>query len=286
MKKILLASTILVGTAGFAAAETANFTFSGEAGVGFAYATDGVTEVSTPTISAEFTAGMMTMTDGGLEAGASVTVSAGGRSIETDNTDTAFGTVSDDGFDISGAEVYLSGDWGKVTASYDGNVAGVLADDELAFAYSNTWGDFTVYAEYLWIDGADNDEAVLKGTYAFGDYSVYAAANFLEPVTGWELDSIDFGGAAAMSGFSLAVDMNYNLITDNLTWKATAGYATGPYSAEVWVEDDDTLNDFDYGASAAYDMGGGVSLNAGYIHDNDWAFGGVDMVTAGVSMSF
>ena len=48
MKKILLASTILVGTAGFAAADTANFTFSGSAAVGFAY--NVTTSTGTPTI--------------------------------------------------------------------------------------------------------------------------------------------------------------------------------------------------------------------------------------------
>ena len=41
MKKILLASTILVGTAGFAAADNANFTFSGSAYVGAGYETAG-----------------------------------------------------------------------------------------------------------------------------------------------------------------------------------------------------------------------------------------------------
>ncbi|OIP84568.1 MAG: hypothetical protein AUK37_05490 [Rhodobacterales bacterium CG2_30_65_12] len=288
MKKILLASTILVGTAGFAAADTANFTFSGEAAAGFAYSTDGVISFSTPTISAEFTAGMMTTTDGGLEAGADITVSAGSRGMEADNTDPGFGLVTTSAASISDASVYLSGDWGKFTIAYDQNAAATPADDEIDYGYSNTWGDFKVEAEYRYFVGAANDEASLKGTYSFGDYAVYAGVNAYE-AGGWSVDDIDFGGSASMSGFSLGVDANYALSPVSLlTWKATAGYATGPYSVEVFVEDDDGLNSVDYGLSAGYDLGGGVSLNAAYIHDNDLSIinGGVDMITAGVSMSF
>lgn len=285
MKKILLASTILVGTAGFAAAETANFTFSGEAAVGFAY--NVTTAIGTPTISSEFTAGMSTMTDGGLEAGASITVSSASRGMVTDHTKAAFGTVTTSGSSISDASVYLSGDWGKVTVAYAANGVGTT-DDKVAFGYSNTWGDFTVEAEYAWMPLVGDDTAMVKGTYAFGDYSVYAGVN-LDEIGGWGVASIDFGGSAAMSGFSLAVDANYAVAPVSLlTWKATAGYATGPYSVEVFVEDDDGLNSVDFGASAGYDLGGGVSLNAGFVHDNDAGVPGTgwNVVTAGVSMSF
>lgn len=280
MKKILLASTILVGTAGFAAADNANFTFSGEAAAGFAY--NVTTGVATPTISSEFTAGMMTVTDGGLEAGASITISAGSRGMVDDHTTTTFGMVTTSAPSISDASVYLSGDWGKFSVSYDQNGTATTTDDEVTFGYENTWGDFTVEAEYTWMPLAGDDSAMLKGTYAFGDYSIYAAANFDE-VGGWGLDNVDFGGSAAMSGFSLAVDANYDIVTTDLTWKATAGYATGPYSVEVFVENDDTLNSVDYGASAGYDLGGGVALNAAFVHDNDL---NQNMVSAGVSMSF
>ncbi|HHC29315.1 MAG TPA: porin, partial [Rhodobacterales bacterium] len=242
MKKILLASTILVGTAGFAAADNANFTFSGEAATGFAY--NLTTGAGTPTISAEFTAGMMTMTDGGLEAGASITISAGGFEMNTDHTSGGFGTfapsiTSNQATGISDAEVYISGDWGKLTVAYDhGGLWTVTTGDEMSYTYENTWGDFTLEASYTMGWNPGDDSASIQGTYSFGDYEVYAALN-MDEVGGWGLDNVDFGGSAEMSGFSLAVDANYDLVTTLLTWKATAGYTTGPYSVEVFVEDDD-----------------------------------------------
>jgi outer membrane protein OmpU len=279
MKKILLASTILVGTAGFAAAETANFTFSGKASVGFGY--NVTTSFGAPTISSEFTAGMMTTTDGGLEAGASITVTAAGVSMETDNTDTAFGTFSaDTAGSIPDASVYLSGDWGKVTVSYDAATDGTIA-------YTNTWGDFKVEAAYTY-SVTTADTASVKGTYSFGDYAVYAGVNASD-AGGWSVTDIDFGGSAAMSGFTAAVDANYAFAGAGLlTWKASAGYATGPYSISAFVEDDDGANGLDFGAGAAYDLGGGVKLNAAYTHDDDAGVPGTgwDIVTAGVSMSF
>lgn len=274
MKKILLASTILVGTAGFAAADSANFTFSGKASVGFAY--NMTTSFGAPTISAEFTAGMMTVTSGGLEAGAEVTVTAGGVSFEDDNTAAAFGTFSMNASSISDASAYVSGDWGKIAFSYD---AGTPSGD---ITYTNTWGDFGIEATYTYVPGAGNDSASVEGSYSFGDYSVYAGVDASESPT-WGVDAINFGGSATMSGFSLAVDGTYNLGPADFDWKATAGYSMSAYSFEVFVEDDGVDNAIDYGASAGYDLGGGVSINAGYVHDADTA---QDVLTAGVSMKF
>ncbi|MEJ2035024.1 MAG: hypothetical protein P8X69_02555 [Maritimibacter sp.] len=198
MKKILLASTILVGTAGVAAADTANVSFSGSAGFGVAYNT--TTATLTPTTSSSFTAGMSTTTDMGLEAGAA------------------------------------------------------------------------------------NDAADLRVDYAFGDYSVYAQVNAAE-LGGWSADSIDFGGTAAMSGFSLGVDATYTITGGAIEWKATAGYASGAYSVSAFVQDDNGVDatNFDYGLSGSYDLGGGVSVDAGYTYDNDLNTG---LATVGVSMTF
>ncbi|RME16452.1 MAG: hypothetical protein D6801_05490 [Alphaproteobacteria bacterium] len=281
MKKVLLASTILVGTAGFAAADTANFSFSGAASFGFAYS-NLAGGTGTPTVSSEFTAAMSSTTDGGLNFGSSITVSSASRGMDDDNTTTTFGTVTTSGSSISDANAYVSGDWGKFSVSYDANVAGITTDDNVTFAYSNTWGDFTVDAAYSWMPGAGNDTASLGGTYSMGAYSVYATLN-MDEVGGWGLDNIDFGGSASMSGFSAGVDANYDLVTKDLTWKATAGYGTGAWSLGVFVEDDDTLNGVDFGANGSYDLGGGMNISAALIRDNDLK---LYVAEASVGMSF
>jgi len=293
MKKVLLASTILVGTAGFAAADSANFSFSGEADFGVAYNTS--TKLFTPTVGANFTAGMSTSTDMGLEAGASVKVTAGGMSIGTDNTSSTFGATTSIATTagVGDASVYLSGDFGKLTVSYDGG-------SDVNYRYAYTFGDFTIDAGYDWntalTPATKDDVATLKVTYAFGDYKVYAglhAAEYSTGTTGWVLDEYDFGASASMSGFSLAADLAYvdndavlpNTHTPNtLKWKVAASYASGAYSVGAFVQDDlGTSTSFDYGVNAAYDLGGGVSVKAGYIYDADTTTG---VATAGVSMSF
>lgn len=279
MKKILLASTILVGTAGFAAA--GDITFTGKAMFGGAAAwTGGILTAAGPTIDSSFKAGMMTTTTGGLEAGATITVNAIDRTIKTDNTSGSFGTISSGGGTISEANAYLKGDWGKVAVTYDANAAGI-GDDEIKYAYTNTWGNVSVLASYQW-DASGTDDATLGVKYASGDYKVYARADFVQ-APGWTFNNVDFGGSYTMSGFTGAVDATYDLSPALLKWKVSAKYAVNPYSFGVFVQKDDAGAALDYGANASYDLGGGVSINGAAIHDADL---NRNLVTGDVSMKF
>ncbi len=151
MKKILLASTILVGTAGFAAAENANFTFSGAAFVGMAY--NVTADVFTPIVESSATLSMMTTTDMGLEAGASIGIRSDRRGMETDHTEAAFGTVTNKDADVNGdAAIYVSSDFGRLDVGYDSG------DQETTFGYSHTISGFSFNAEYTH-DGGIVDSA-------------------------------------------------------------------------------------------------------------------------------
>jgi hypothetical protein len=272
MKKILLASTILVGSAGVAAADNANFSFSGEAYFGVGYETD--SEDFAPELDSSFTVGMSSTTDMGLEFGATITVGAPGVTWEDDHTDDDFGTFAPNEMSVSETSVYMSGDWGKLAAVYD---------EDVVVTYSNTWGDFGMSAYYtVATDGAagTNGDLGAKGTYSFGDYSVYAGANYDNSSTDWD---IDFGGSASVSGFTFAVDANYDVTPGDLTWKASAGYSTGAYSIGAFVENDDNANDLDWGLDGSYDLGGGMSVDAAVIRDQDTDR---TLVKAGVSMAF
>ncbi|GGD19855.1 porin [Sinisalibacter lacisalsi] len=285
MKKILLASTILVGSAGVAAADNANFSFSGSAFFGVGYETAGGTFA--PEIDSSFTVGMMSTTDHGLEFGATITVGAPGVTWEDDHTDTAFGTFSENGMSVSDSSVYMSGDWGKLAVAYDadGSGAGATTTDwDVVATYSNTWGDFGVSAYYTFaVDGAagTNGDLGVKGTYSFGDYSVYAKYDWDNSVTDWR---VGLGGSATMSGFTVSVDAEYtNNPPSDWDWKAAADYTTGAYTIGAFVEDDGTDDLIDWGLNGSYDLGGGMSVDAAVIRDQDTTN---TLVKAGVSMAF
>jgi len=287
MKKILLASTILVGSAGIAAADNANFTFSGMAFFGVGYETTGATFA--PEIDSSFTVGMMSTTDMGLEFGATITVGAPGVTWEDDHTDTTdFGTFSANGMSVSDTSVYMSGDWGKLAVAYDADGSGVGATTpntqwDIVATYSNTWGDFGVSAYYTFaVDGAagTNGDLGVKGTYSFGDYAVYANWDWDNSANDW---SVDVGGSATMSGFTGAVNLEYNNPTGDWDWKAEASYTTGAYTIGAFAEDHTVVDDIDFGLNGSYDLGGGMSVDAAVIRDTTSTR---TLVKAGVSMAF
>ena len=301
MKKILLASTILAGTAGFAAADNANFTFSGAAYTGLAFSMgwdetvvgdingDGALDADAilfvPEVTAEFTVGMMTTTDGGLEAGTSITVTAGGLTMEGDHTETNFGDVELKG-GISDASVYLSGEWGKFVAEYEGDaVDGALnllpGDDLVDFRYSNSFGDFDIFAQYEYKWGPNNDDFTLEGTYNFADYAIWAGAEWNEAVTDYWV--VWFGASASVNGFSAEAEATYDDSVTDWDFYAEVGYSMDAYSLGAFIEDDGTDDNWDYGVNASYDLGGGVSIDASYVFDQDTDLG---VAKAGVSMSF
>lgn len=298
MKKILLASTILVGTAGFAAADVS---FSGSAYMGVGYNLD--TTTFAPVVDASVTASMTTTTDGGLEAGASIVIGTPGMSWETDYTEGAFGTWSTNGMSVDDASAYLSGDWGKLTVAYDANGTAdtaAVTEPDVTFTYSNTWGDFGMSAYYTWAGdldgntfvGLSNGDLGATASYSFGDYSVTAAYDY-DAVDGTfpgASHNISLSGDATFSGFNVNAEVDYDVTNNAYGWNAGVGYATGPYSIGATIAMDDfgtpgVYGDdgYDYGVTGSYDMGGGVSIDAAYNHDFTTGF---DLITAGVSMAF
>jgi len=316
MKKILLASTILAGTAGFAAADNANFTFSGEAYVGAAFTMNfdegvgedwdgnGVTgeadvEFFRMETTSSFTAAMMTTTDGGLEAGASITIDAKGASVESDHTEGAFGQDSfDNAGGISNTSAYLSGEWGKVAVAYDNDGTNQIGTSTLDWydttvTYSHTFGDFAVEAFVVVAPlGESNGDIGIKGTYSFADYSVYAWVEYDQDNVAGDAAAVDtgdyevgFGGSASMSGFTLDVAAEYDAYVgvDDWDWMAKASYGMDAWSVGAFVEDDGVDDEIDFGVNASYDLGGGVSVDAAYIYDDDTE---ASVAKIGVSMAF
>jgi hypothetical protein len=329
MKKILLASTILAATAGFAVADNAAFSFTGKAYTGIAFSgpwdergPDGIAGtiddvdangngtidssgyLFQPEVTASFTVAMMTTTDDGLEAGASIEVTGNGIFMENDHTEGNFGLLESKG-GTGDVKVYLSGDWGKFEAAFDGYTAGPPATaGDVDFTYTNSFGDFDIMVWYEYVWGVDNDEYGVQGTYNFADYSIYAGVEYQEDigVSGdWEAW---IGGTASMNGFSVAAEAKYRNDTSNWRWKASGEYTVDAFTFGAFIEDDDNGptfagdDDFDYGVHASYDLGGGVSVDASYTFDQDQdnnfqspldpTFGqdGLGVFKLGVSMAF
>ncbi len=162
MKKILLATTMLAGTAGFAAAEVA---ISGYAELGIAQgagATDGA-EFHT---DVDVSFAMSGETDSGLSFGVKVDLEeAGNLGDTTDNNGTA---------------VFVEGAFGKFTmGDTDGALDWAVAD---ADALTSIADDHTGHLYFFGANGLDgsHDDQVARYEYSFGDFAAaisYEQAN-------------------------------------------------------------------------------------------------------------
>ena len=135
MKKILLATTLLTMSAGYAAAENTNMTWAGSATAGIAQngtdkggvadpntygkGDDKMLSYSSATLAVTFAG----QTDGGLTFGATLDLTSG----------VTYALADDDGFDTNGGSfgdptVYISGSFGKITFSTD-NLDGFDGDE-------------------------------------------------------------------------------------------------------------------------------------------------------------
>lgn len=296
MKKILLATTFLVATAGFASAE---ISFGGSAAAGIAkdagFDADGdgvfpgdvgadasdaddVAETDFETYSsATLAVSMSGETDGGLTFGADFDLTVGRSYTLADDDgfadedaifgmptvwiDGAYGkiSISDDNFDFfddtnGGGDVMYEGTFGAIGVGLIADVdADVNGDPNFSLALDYTAGAIAAHADVdtydLWnvslaytfssftakIGTDDAEDHYIRGTYANNGIEAYAQYNALDDGNQWEV-----GGSFAKNGMSLA--FNYD---EAETYEVTAGF----------------------------DLGGGLSLEAGVNETGDAMLG-------------
>ena len=303
MKKILLATTLLAATTGFAAAEV---TLSGDARMGIISDFDKVDGSGTPaapvgvnendlqfTSRARVKFTLSGSTDGGLEFGASF------------RADNAAGAASG-----TAGSVFISGAFGKLSMgdvddaanSAVGQVSGVgltgLDDlNEMSYIgggndptalYEYSTGDLTIYASVTnptfattTVPSVVAYSAAAK--YALGDYTVALGYENNDAGTDHVIvgATATFGAATVKAIYGSAsgtVDGDQYAVS--VDYKADALTVTAFYSNKdlptVSVQEA-------YGLGASYDLGGGASVVGGYSHNettND------DSYDLGVSMSF
>jgi len=320
MKKILLASTALVGLAGAASAEIA---ISGYAELGIG----GGDAIETQFIN-DFTLqfDMTSTTDGGVEFGASA-------ELQSDGSPNPNGNASWDNLNA-----WVSGSFGKITL---GEVDGAFdwALTEVA-AGSSIFDEHTTHVGYDgngFFDG-DYDNQQLRYEYSFGDFAAAISAE-LDDTTGtghmdptfqvgvkWKgsMGGMDVGAglgyvsadgydvigvsanAALAAGFKVGLNYSdfeadtggfashrFGTLTggDSGTHVAVGvTYQTGALllHANYGKYEFDNNPDIDgWGVVANYDLGGGMLATAGYASDVDAATAGdQNQFSAGLALSF
>ena len=296
MKKILLATTLLAATTGFAAAEV---TLSGDARMGIISNFDNAATAAIDESDLQFTSRarvkftLSGSTDGGLEFGASF------------RADNAAGAASG-----TAGSVFISGAFGKLSMgdvddaanSAVGQVSGVgltgLGDlNEVSYIgggndptalYEYSTGDLTIYASVtnptIPTSPATSTVAYsVAAKYALGDYTVALGyedndAGSTHIIAG---ATATFGAATVKAIYGAAdggaIDGDQYAIS--VDYKADALTVTAFYSNKDLL----AITQEAYGLGASYDLGGGASFVGGYSHNET---SNQDAFDLGVSMSF
>lgn len=313
MKKILLATTILAASAGFASAEVA---LSGSAYMGLMNdfgAGDDTIFVSQARV--EFT--LSGETDGGLTFGAS---------FRADNARNGFGLSANNG---TAGSVYIQGAFGKLSmgdvdgaavsavpqVSYVGltslgsfnelwhigtgggsvtngsGTSGTSDDPSLLYEYSA--GDLSVYVSATNPSGS-LDAYGVGVKYAMGNYSVGLAFEQGDLPTGPSVSQVTLGGSATFGAATIHagfVQTDFGGAADTANdYALSIDYVVNAATVTAYYTDrEETGGRAAYGLGVAYDLGGGAKVMAGYVHlqeSTTYGYLGDDAFDLGVSMSF
>lgn len=313
MKKILLATTVLALSAGYASAEIA---LSGSARMGVVSDEAGDMAFSSR-VRIVFTASGVT--DGGLTFGASMRADQfggnGARGVTLINVgdDGIAGTEDDFEEDVTTAgntgttngdsTVYVSGSFGKLTM---GDVADGAADNlvgqvsavgytdlgahqEISFMggnataarYDYTTGNLSVSVGVGQPTGLDAKSIAVK--YATDQYNVALAYSMQEDDHQIDLKAgATFGAITAQARVAMK---DFDAAEDQTAYSVSLDYAVNPaLTLTGFYTDQDDDNDAAMGIGAAYDLGGGAAVKGGVV---DTGVEGDDVIwEAGVTMSF
>ena len=295
MKKVLLATTALTLSAGFAAAAELSISGSAEMGIN----DDGTNDVQFFQDMDVTFKGSGT-TDGGLSFGFAIDLDEGGSGARAH-------APEDDG----GASIFISGDFGTLTmgdtdgafdwaltetasggsiddahtvhAGYNGNSGLDGSSDGQVLRYDNTFGDFGVAVSLeqdatssgLTTTSATGETLGLGIKGSFGDFNIGLGFqdNDADDIVGLSVSG-DFGPVNVIANYSdrdLAADSSVGLAVT---------YADGPLTLMANYGDNEGTEGF--GVHADYDLGGGLEAQFGY-GDTD---GGVSTWSLGFAMSF
>ncbi|MCE5973285.1 porin [Sinirhodobacter sp. WL0062] len=303
MKKVLLATTALVFSAGFAAAEV---TISGSANMGFKYdegdlAYAGKKAAGWYEIDMDVTGTMES--DSGLTFGATIELDSDYASLAAGQSlADLYDCYLDEGFsdecavgsnETLAGSVFVSGAFGTFTVGSVDPVADDIGLTDIGFdgigtdnvaemsAYSGSadarW-DYTVGAVTL---GASvntiSEDYGLLGAYDFGAGKVALSFDHDEAGDNDSVGLLVKGTVAGIAGELYVADDD----TTGTSWGVYGAYTTGALTLEASYADYDDNEDEAYGIGAKYALGGGAKLAGGV-----GSVGGDTVADLGVTFSF
>ena len=282
MKKLLIASTALVATAGMASAD---ITISGSAAAGIHSGLDAGASADGVYSQAGVDFSMSGATDNGIAFSASVNIDAG--------TEVDTGDFELDGVDanaVSFGSLSMTGTFGTLTFD-DGGIDNLYDDDNSAadLSYSTTVGavSLTIAHNTAAVDDANSMSAGYSAsgmTFALTAsedtagtstaLSVAYALNDTVSLTGSTdqaagVESVQtIGATTTLNGVSVSVSS-----ANDSTWDVDLGYTAGGFALTYGVDETDGWT-----ATATAGLGGGATFAAGVSSD--------DEMYAGVSFAF
>jgi outer membrane protein OmpU len=282
MKKLLIATTALVATAGMASAD---ITISGSAAAGIHSGLDAGASADGIYSQAGVDFAMSGATDNGIAFSASVNIDAGTEvdtaDFELDGVDAnavsfgsasmtgAFGTLT---FDDGGIDNLYNGDFTAADVSYSTTVGAISlsvahdtapSDDanSMSAGYAVSGMTFTLAAS----EAAAGTSSSLSVAYALND--TVSVTGKTDQVAGAEsVQTIT--AATTLNGVSVALSS-----ANNSTWDVDLGYTAGGFALTYGVDETDAWT-----ATASTALGGGATFAAGVSSE--------DEMYAGVSFAF
>jgi outer membrane protein OmpU len=294
MKKILLATSVLAASAGFASAE--GVTVTGTARMGLVYNSANNDDVFfSSRVRVKFE--MMGTTDGGLEFGASVRADQyGGHNTKDSDGDTVGNTGNTNG----DSTVYIKGAFGKLTMGDVGGAADALVGQVSGVGYGPNDSlqeiDFVgttktaVYYEYS--NGPLTFGLGVGQTRTGDEYNaaVKYSTDAFSVALGYENDGSDrtqisLLGSATFNTATVKAKLVDDDNNDDLMYALSLDYVAGPGTYTAFYTDFGDTNVQHVGLGAAYDLGGGAAVKAGVVRQMN---PGADETFAdvGITMSF
>ncbi len=279
MKKVLLATTILGMTAGFAAADIA---FKGTATAGFGSVAGAAFDSYT---SFKLGVAATAESDAGISFGASFSATSG-TTFDFDGADSSFDATESGAF--GEPTVFVSGDFGKVAFSVDNfdnyydDANTDLTDSDGAegahdVEYTLSISDFSVGVR------ADIDSGGTSATLGYSAGAIALGANF-DDSDAWDVSvegtfdaitaglTVDSDEVATLSLDYAANGVAFGLEVDNEdAYTLSAGYEANGLSIEASTDEESVWE-----VTAGYDLGNGLAVEAG-MHESESAFLGATM---------
>ncbi len=295
MKKVLIATTALVVTAGAAAADIANVAMSGYARWGVLYDESNTTNETRIEHRFRLNIDVEAVADNGLELEARVRVQSDDNANGTSNVAGFNGprfTIKSGAFRLDvgntggaidsmpnyyGFEPGLTNFIGQYEGNsfgFDGYSSGGAGGQTIVASYSaNGFGIIASYSD----DSVADEEAAISVSYAFGDWTV--ALGFADSDVNNELVVLTVGGAIGNVKVAGLVGDDGSDTFYGLSGSIGVGAATDIVVA--YGDSDAPGFDARFGLGFVHDLGGGVTLRGGIGDD-----GGVNKADFGIRFNF